>query len=110
RARLVVEGQLEGFHVGDEVEVVGRLVAPLGPANPGEIDEAARLQEQRIRAVMVVRKTTDAVTLVNQRWPKSLTGWLAAVRGWGQRQLAATLSPDASGLAMALLLGEGSTL
>src|SRR5207247_1701499 len=50
RARLVVEGHLEGIHVGDEVEVVGRLTAPQGPANPGEVDEVAHLRDQRIRA------------------------------------------------------------
>src|SRR5262245_22168924 len=87
RARLVVEGQLEGVHVGDEVDVVGRIVAPQGPANPGEIDEAARLREQRIRAMILVRKTTDGVTLIAERWPRSVTGWLAVIRGWGQRRL-----------------------
>jgi competence protein ComEC len=110
RARLIVEAPLENIHVGDEVEVTGRLVAPPGPANPGEPDEAALLRDQRIRAVVLVRKTADAVIPVARGWTTSLAGWLAVLRGWGQRQLTDSLSPETSGLAMALLLGEGSTL
>lgn len=110
RARLIVEGHLQGVHVGDEVEVVGRLATPSGPANPGEPDEAALLRDQRIRAVVLVRKTTDGVTRLSEGWTSSFAGWLAVLRAWGQRRLAESLSPETSGLAMALLLGEGSTL
>src|SRR5262249_19534995 len=52
RAQLIVAGHLNGLHVGDKVEVVGRLSAPQGPANPGEFDYESYLRDQRIRAVV----------------------------------------------------------
>jgi competence protein ComEC len=133
RARLMVSGHLQDLHVGDQIEVVGRLVAPHGAANPGEFDYAAHLRDQRIRAQVLVQKTTEGVIRVAEGWPHSVNGWLAVVRGWGQRQLQATLSErqgpddgldripmvaginrtlsrDYSGVAVALVLGEGSTM
>src|SRR5262249_35164345 len=94
----------------DEVEVDGRLMAPHGPANPGEFDYAAYLRDQRIRAEVVVHKTPAGVTRMAEGWPWSLTGWLAVVRGSGQRALQEALPPEQSGVGMALLLGKGSTM
>ena len=54
--------------VDDEVEVVGRLQVPVGPANPGEMDFAGYLHDQRIRAQVSVVKTTQAVTPIRQYW------------------------------------------
>jgi len=85
RARLIVAAHLDGFHVGDEVEIVGRWRSPRGPANPGEFDHEAHLRDQRIRAVVVVSKTTDAVTRLAPGWVGSIAGWLAVLRGWGHR-------------------------
>jgi competence protein ComEC len=110
RARLIVGGYLTGFHVGDEVEVVGRLTAPHPPANPGEFDYASFLRDQRIRAVMQVQKTSDAVTRLGTGWFWSPMGSLAVLRGLGQRALAQALPAEQTGVATALLLGEGSTM
>ncbi|HEV3259579.1 MAG TPA: ComEC/Rec2 family competence protein [Gemmataceae bacterium] len=109
-ARLSVAGHWAGCHVGDEVELVGRLFAPPGPANPGQADMASSLLDQRIRAQVVVRNTPLAVTLLRQGWPSSFHGWLAVVRGWGQETLARTLPADTSGVATALVLGEGAAM
>jgi competence protein ComEC len=109
-ARLMVAGHLQGLHVGDEVEVVGRLVAPQGPANPGEADYRALLRDQHIRAQITVVKTTDGVTRLTEGWPRSPSGWLAVIRGWGQRRLQEVLPPGQGGVAAALLLGEGSSM
>jgi competence protein ComEC len=110
RVRLLVTGSLDGLHAGDEVEAVGRLSLAHGPANPGEFDYAGFLRDQGIRAQLVVAKTPDGVTRLGRGWPTSFTGCLAVARGWGQEVFARTLPPSSSGLAMALLLGEGSTL
>jgi competence protein ComEC len=110
RVSLFVAGHLQSLHAGDEVEIAGWLAAPLGPANPGEFDYASFLRDQRIRAQVSVRKTPEAVTRLAESWRGSLTGWLAVLRGWGQRQMQATLPAETSGVATALLLGEGSTL
>jgi competence protein ComEC len=109
RARLVVAADSLPVHVGDEVEVVGQLTAPRGPANPGEFDHADYLRDQRIRAELVVRRGPDGVSRLAEDWPASVTGWLALVRGWGQRVLEREL-PRHSGVAQALLLGEGGDM
>jgi competence protein ComEC len=110
RAQLAISAPLAGLHVGDEIEVVGRLTAPHGPANPGEADRLALLRDQRIRAELSVRKTPDAVTRLTEGWPHSLTGWLAICRNWGERELRAALPDRESRLAAALLLGKGGAL
>ncbi len=77
-ARLVVEGPLDRLHAGDEVDVVGRLQAPSPPGNPGEPDLASHLRDQRIRALMVVHKTTDGVARLAQAGPgRFAAGWLS---------------------------------
>ncbi len=110
RVRLVVTVPMEGLHVGDEIEIVGRLAAPPAPANPGEWDYAAALHNQRIRALVLVQKTPEGVTGPVGGGRGSFWSWLAFLRGWGQGVLHNSLPPKVSGLAMALLLGEGSTM
>lgn len=107
RVRLTVAGELKNLHAGDAVEITGRLATPQGPQNPGEKDYAASLRGKGIRAVVSVRKTTDAVTLTDRGWPLSLRGILGVVRGWGERVLQHEPLQGQSGLASALVLGEG---
>jgi competence protein ComEC len=111
RARLAVEGRLSGVHVGDEVDVIGRLSAPSTPGNPGEFDHASHLRDQRIRAVMAVRRTADGVTRLSEGWPRSWRGWLAMLRGYCRRVLEDAIpEKQEQGLAVALLLGDGTAL
>jgi competence protein ComEC len=110
RVRLVLAGPVPALHVGDGVEVAGRLSAVESPANPGEFDQAAYLRDKGVRAQVVVRKTPDGMTRLERGWPTSPIGCLMAIRGWGQEVLAEALPPDTSGVATALLLGEGSPL
>jgi competence protein ComEC len=111
RARLVVPGALSGLHVGDEVDVVGRLSAPAPPANPGEPDRAAHLLDQRIRAVLVVHRTAGGVVRLAEGWPRSWRGWLGVLRGRFRRTLEEAIpEKQEQGLAVALLLGDGTAL
>lgn len=110
RVRLVVEGSLEGPHVGDEVQVVGRLSLPRSPSNPGEFDQASYLRDQGIRSVVWVKKSPQSVSRLREGWRHAPHGWLAVLQGWGQRTLHEHLPAQTSGVAMALLLGEGSTM
>ncbi len=111
RARLAVEGRLRGLHVGDEVDVVGRLYAPLPPGNPGEPDHASHLRDEGIGAVLAVRKTADGVTRLADGWPRSVRGWLMVLRGYCRRVLEQAIPGEKEqGLAIALLLGDGTAL
>jgi competence protein ComEC len=111
RARLTVEGRLHDLHAGDEVDVIGRLYAPPPPGNPGEPDHASDLRDRRIRAVVVVRKTADGVVRLGDGWPRSVRGWLAMLRGHCRRVLEEAIPEGKErGLAIALLLGDGSAL
>jgi competence protein ComEC len=110
RAALTVAGTLHKVHVGDQVEVVGRLLAPRTPSNPGEKDYAAFLRDQRICAQVWVREHEESVRVLAESSSWSPSGWLAGVRGWAHRTLEELLPPEQHGLAMALLLGENYML
>ena len=111
RVRLLIAGTpVEPLHVGDEVEAVGRLVAPPGPANPGEFDYAAHLRDQHVRSMLLVQKTGDGVERLAGGSAWSPAGWLAALRGRGDRSLRDAMPEGQAGVAAALLLGEGAAM
>jgi competence protein ComEC len=104
--RLTVTGVVQGLHVGDQVEVVGRLLAPQRPGNPGEADYTAFLRDQGIRAVVLVREAPESIIRLSGGPWAATAGWLAWVRGRAHRTLEELLPEGQQGLAMALLLGE----
>ena len=106
--QATIVGKVEDFTVGDEVEALGRLTLPEEAANPGGFDYASFLRDQGITATFNV-KDAETVTLVRRGWPTSLFGWLAVIRGWGQRMLTRDLGSQHE-VAAALLLGEGSLM
>jgi competence protein ComEC len=108
--RLTVAGALEGIDAGDTIEVTGWLSSPSGPANPGEFDWAEHARDERVRAHLSVRKTPHGVVRLEPGWWSSAAGWMAAIRGWGRRTLEMNLPPAESGVAVALLLGDGSAM
>ena len=110
RVLLSAAGALPDLHVGDEVEVTGRLSQLFEPANPGEFDVAALLRDQGVHCRLEARKTPTGVARLRRGWTTSWGGWLAVVRDREQHELARALPPETSGLAQALLLGEGSPL
>ena len=110
RLQMRTEGKLDQLHVGDEIEVSGWLSKPGPPLNSGESSYADRLLDRRIRAELRVRGGPDAVVRIRESGSFSITGTLALVRGWGQQSLEKALPPSTSGIAAALLLGDGSAM
>lgn len=110
RVRLILDQPLDGVHLGDSVEVTGRLILPLGATNPGETDPREQLRDQHIGATLSVRHSTDAVATPQADAVWSFTRWLTDLRGWGQRQIEEAVAPEVAGLAMALILGEGAPM
>ncbi len=109
-AVLRVEGKLDGLHVGDEIESTGWIARPPTPMNPGEWDYASRLQDRRIRAEIRIKKAEHGVVRLAEGWRASFFGWLAHIRGWGERTLRRELPPDEAAVAVALLLGENAAM
>jgi competence protein ComEC len=110
RVRVVGVEEWPELHCGDAVEVVGQLVRVVPPGNPGEFDFADSLRDQGIRTVLTARKSSQAVTRLERGWPTSFKGWLAVIRGRGQRILREALPQQQEGLASALLLGEDAVM
>lgn len=122
RVRLFVSGSprpgalelLDGLHAGDEIEVHGRLLAPAGPNNPGELDTSASRGDRGVRAVLRVRHGdgNDAVRLLRRGWLRSPRGWIGALRTRAHRLLDERLGESSrpAALARALLLGEGAPM
>jgi competence protein ComEC len=110
RVRWLAEGDLPAVHIGDEIEIVGRLVQIPRPSNPGEFDLAAYWQDQGILAQISSRQAPGVVNQLNRGWQTSPAGWLAVARGWGQNVLLKYLPQQTGGVAGALLLGEGAPM
>lgn len=110
KAYLTAEGSLDGIRLGDEVEVFGWIQAPQGPANPGGFDWRRHLADQRIRAVVRVRRTSATVVRLEEGWPRDFWGRLAWVRAWGRSICEQNLPDRAAGLAIALILGDSSAM
>jgi competence protein ComEC len=109
-ASWVVPDNLKGLHVGDRVEVVGRLVRPQPPGNPGEMDYASYYQDQRIRALVTVDKTPDGVAMLTRGWALSPSRVFPVLRGACKRALQDALPNEQAPIAVALLLGDGSLM
>jgi competence protein ComEC len=104
--QVTVIGQTDDITVGDEVELLGTLALPGEAMNPGGFDYASFLRDQGVTTTLTVKESAAGM-LIRRGWPTSLFGWLAVIRGWAQRTLARDLGGQ-SGVAAALLLGEGS--
>jgi competence protein ComEC len=93
---------------GDPMSVLGWLVRPSPPANQGEADYAAYLQDQGIGGILY----TEGAEGIERPPTESRAGagWLDALRGAGSQLLHARLSNESARLAEAFLLGIRSSL
>jgi len=105
RVQVTVPGTRRELHVGDEVEIVGRLHLPAGPMNPGGFDYAAHLRDARISALLAAPDSPGALEVVSVGWPRSVNGWLGKIRAWGN-DIVKERVPEQHGVAAALLLGD----
>jgi competence protein ComEC len=110
RVRLVVQGEWQGVHVGDEIETVGRLTLPSSPANPGEFDYRDALRDQGIGSILTVRGGAGGLVRLEAGWHRSVQGWLVMTRNWGREVLLREMGDRTRGVAVALLLGEGAPM
>jgi competence protein ComEC len=107
--RLLVSGHLLHVDVGDRVEVLGRLITPRGPTNPGGFDYREYLQGQGVRALIECNHP-DAVRLRAPQVADHFQRWRSRLRQECERTFAAHLDERTAPLASSLLLGERSGL
>ncbi len=106
-AQVTLEARVHPVHVGDRVEIDGRMAVPHPPANPGEFDYRTFLLDQGISVTVSVPSSPEGIRLLAEGWPGSLFGWLAVLRQRCQETLTKHL-PGVDKVGCALILGEGS--
>jgi competence protein ComEC len=106
-ARLTIVGQLDQLAIGDLVEVMGVLVRPAEPSNPGDFDNRRWLRAQGLHAT-VAADHPGALRIVGRE--RTLVDWLtvirAAVRRRAENLIATRLRPRTAPVAQSLLLGS----
>lgn len=104
RANLFVEGQMSGFRVGDQIEVVALLSQQRPPRNPGQFDFANFCRGERLSCVLYALQL-DSIRFDSRATRWSLSGIFSDVRQRFDQLLWQHLSSDNAALASGLLLG-----
>lgn len=98
------------WEVGAGLEILGRLSPPMGPRNPGEVDQRQSLFDQGIFAVLVTKSPAaiSAWAAGSEFW--SFRAILGRVRSAARSALSAQVQGNVLGVAQALLLGDLSAM
>jgi competence protein ComEC len=106
---VYLNGSRADLALGDTVEALGRLRVPAGAANPGALDPGGRQRDRGISATFTILDPQQ-IDILEHGWARSLSGWLAALQGRGERLLAAALPEKQQAIGQALLLGEETSM
>jgi competence protein ComEC len=103
------DAPLLGLRVGDTVQITGRFRKHDGPANPGEHDTTQRDLDQRIVGDLSTKQLDGSIVrLEGGSW--SIAKMLGTLRHYGTATLEKTLPDVSTGIARALLLGDGTAM
>jgi competence protein ComEC len=103
-ATLIINGHLFGVDAGDRVRVIGQLVAPSKPKNPGEFDYAEYCRGNRLLSVMRCGSPQCVELLDRAGWWQPQRS-IDRLRNIGERTLWQFISERNAGLASAMFLG-----
>ena len=108
RLRLTVRDFVPDLQYGDRIRVELRLRPPSGLQNPGGFDYAAYLRREGIRAVAVIHRPEAIERIAAGGFAplRRIYDWRERIR----RVLDASLSPAASAILQAMLIGETGSL
>ena len=111
RVRMSVDGKLESLAVGDLIDVIGKVILPNEPSNPGEFDYRQWLRAQGIHVSLSVEHV-DAIQIRGRE--RSIVDWLitgrAAIRRRAEDLMTRHLSSRTAVVAQSLLLGTRAEL
>ena len=103
------DAPLLGLRVGDSVQITGRFRHSAGPKNPGERDNTQRDLEQSIHGDVTAKNAEGSVVrLDGGGW--SVAKLLGSLRHYAIDTLDRTLPATTTGVARALLLGDGTAM
>lgn len=108
RLEVVVDGVLDRVHAGDRVDVQGWVQSSRPRMNPGGFDGAAFHQSQGVRGILRVRQ--PGLVRVKQVSSLFMERARRLVRSRAEAVLESAVSEDVRPIAMAMLLGDRSTL
>jgi len=106
-ARLSIDGRCDMLAIGDIVEVIGELVLPSSPSNPGEFDAGRWLRTQGLRCIVAV-ESVEAVRVIGRERTllDQFTVFRSKCRRRAENLIARQLSPRTAAVAQSLLLGS----
>jgi len=96
------------LHLGDRVRVLGRLMRPMPPANPGTFDMPTYFRRQGVRACLYTDHW-EAVTVV-EPGADPLRWVVGAMGRWAVRRFERIRSPEGRAVAAAIVLGRRDLL
>lgn len=104
-----IAGESSGLRAGDRIELFGWLSRPLSPANEGEFDYPAFLEQRGIHATLKCEHP-DGVKLLEDLGGLTFRGVRDRIRGAGRLVFHRYLAPSEAALADALVLGFRTSL
>ena len=110
RVLIYVPGEHPDWHALDRFEAAGLLRPLRPPANPGGWDARRSWAERGVVRSLSIPAKVAELTRLGRGWPDGPRGWLGWLRAGGQRVVAEQVSPDVSGVAQALVLGESTRM
>lgn len=110
-ARVSIDGAVRSVDLSDVVEIIGELILPSEPSNPGDFDQRTFLRSQ---GVHVLVRTNHIESVVIQQRERTLWDWLLLARGRirlrAEQLIADHLTPETAPVAQAMLLGTRSSI
>jgi len=109
--RVSIDGVLKSVDLSDVIEIIGDLVLPSEPSNPGDFDQRTYLRTQAVHALVRTNHVESVSVLQRER---TLWDWLLYVRGRLRRRaeqlIADHLKSETAPVAQAMLLGTRSQI
>lgn len=107
---VYITGQTPHLQIGDDIEMLGRFFIPSPSNNPGEWDFESYMRQKQISCLMTVRHPDGVKRLTEGGWEWGLSKWRSSVRRFWETTFEKHLREENYPLAVALTLGDRTSL